>query len=246
MIQEPVLILTQTMTGEKMGDLEYKELYREERAGNYGKFGIVILVAASKLPDLKEDKIRSSSYEASNMILNEIQAAIISHDPKSKEAAKREKYELLSLFGNKVFAEEIPNGYCSLWCCRNLPWFIVTTTIGRFKIGWRKRVIHIEWTDTIGTKTAEELFPKEKVTKGDKYIHAGGIETARRYINTITEDAMRIKENLPIGQYEHKYLGIVSINEECIEMQSNNTDNSSIFVINEGGEMVEVTNSLLR
>ena len=86
---------------------------------------------------------------------------------------------------NPIYIEEIPNGYCNRACCRHLPWFIVTTTVGRIKIGWRKRVIEIDWSDTKGTAEAETLFAAEDVTKGTRYIHAWSVEKAKSYVAAI-------------------------------------------------------------
>jgi hypothetical protein len=96
-----------------------------------------------------------------------------------------QRAELVALFDNPDEVEEIPNGYCNQWCCRHLPWFVVTTPVGKIKLGWRKRVISIDWTSTLVEATAEELFPNEKVTKSLRLIHAWGIDDARRYIQTI-------------------------------------------------------------
>ena len=175
-----------------MNELEYKELYGEEGWGNYGGFGIKIFIAGTRLPDLAADKIRSIARKAVELVSAEIQAAVIFNDDKAIEKAKADRQQILSLFSGAIFVEEMPNGYCSSWCCRHLPWFIVTTTVGRFKIGWRKRVIHLEWTDTVGTKKAEELFSAENVTKGDKYIHAYSYEDASRYIAAIVESTKRL------------------------------------------------------
>ena len=98
-------------------------------------------------------------------------------NPESKKCAEEEKLGIISVFdGRDIFVEEIPNGYCSSYCCKHLPWFIVTTNKGRIKIGWRKRVINIDWSDSIIEEDADTLFPNEDVTKFDKTIHAWGYE----------------------------------------------------------------------
>jgi len=122
-------------------------------------------------------------------ISSEILAKIIALNLSSQEETKIQREEILSCFKEPIFIEEIPNGYCSDYCCRHLPWFIITTSIGRFKIGWRKRVINIDWNKTVGTKEAKEIFPNEDVTKGIKYIHAWSIEKAREYVSTIISSA---------------------------------------------------------
>jgi hypothetical protein len=171
-----------------MNGLKYELLHSSEGFGPHGGFGIQILVAADPfLPNLKSKAITSVVYRAIDSVSAEIQAEIIAADPKSKERTKAEKQQLLGIFPEKIFYEAVPNGYCSDYCCRHLPWYTVVTEVGYFTIGWRKRVISIDWSRTVNTKTAEELFPDEKVTKGDKYIHAWSVEDAKRYVNAILQ-----------------------------------------------------------
>ncbi|MFA5377083.1 MAG: hypothetical protein WC455_15135 [Dehalococcoidia bacterium] len=172
---------------------EYKTLFKSEAHGKYGMFGIEILVTASALPDLQSKAIWRAASDAAESIESEIMAAIIAKNEEAVESAEKERQDLLSLFPGKIFVESIPNGYCSQWCCRHRPWFIVTTEIGRFKIGWRKRVIHIEWTETVGAKTAEELFHND-VTKGEKYIHAWSLEEARDYVQRIMSSSREVSD----------------------------------------------------
>jgi hypothetical protein len=99
-----------------------------------------------------------------------------------------ERDSLISLFPREIpaiYVEEIPNGYCSQSCCLHLPWLIVTTPAGHIRIGWRKRVIEIDWSRTTGTKTAAELFPNENVTKSERMIHAWGNYEAKTYLRAI-------------------------------------------------------------
>jgi hypothetical protein len=79
----------------------------------------------------------------------------------------------------------IPNEYCP--CERCASWFIVSTPDGDIKIGWRKRVINIEWLNNYEQFT--EKFESEDVTRGfgkydeDRYIHAWSIDKAIEYLN---------------------------------------------------------------
>lgn len=175
-----------------MNGLEYKTLYGSESFGSYGGFGIQILVAATNLPDLDSREIGRAARKAAELISAEVQGASVAINSEAQERAKQERDQLLGLFTGRIFVEDLPNGYCSDWCCRHLPWFMVTTEVGRFKIGWRKRVINIDWSETVGTKTAEELFSAENVTKGEKYIHAWSLDDAKRYITEIVASAERL------------------------------------------------------
>jgi hypothetical protein len=78
----------------------------------------------------------------------------------------------------------IKNEYCSCEKCK--PWFMVETPDGCVKIGWRKRVISIEWLDSY--KDFSEKFEDQNVTKGfghcgnERFIHAWNIEDAAAYL----------------------------------------------------------------
>jgi hypothetical protein len=173
----------------KENKVEYKTVYKEESFGGSGSFGLEIKIGASKLPDLKKGGIQTAIREAADKIENEVMTVIKQADPKTNGEVENNK-KILSLFGDPIFVEEIPNEYCGNWCCRHLPWFIVTTKVGRIKIGWRKRVISIDWSDTANTLTSFDLFPNDDVTKGNKIIHAWGYEDAKRYISTIISSAL--------------------------------------------------------
>jgi len=183
------------MTGSNF--MQTKSLIKEQSHGSYGSFGIEITVGATLLPELDQQPIRFAAYDAVKLVKAAVMAAVVQADPKAQQRKIQERQEILALFPEPIHVEEIPNGYCADWCCRHLPWFMVTTRVGHFKIGWRKRVIHIEWIATVGTKTAEELFPEEDVTKDGCMIHAWSLEKAQQYIASIIESARKsnTKEN---------------------------------------------------
>jgi hypothetical protein len=64
--------------------------------------------------------------------------------------------------------EAIPNGYDATVPNYYGPWFLVHTDHGKIKIGWRKRVINIDWKQT--TFTTPSSFKDEAVTQGPHYI----------------------------------------------------------------------------
>jgi len=86
-----------------------------------------------------------------------------------------------------MFVQEIPNQYCSRHCCLYKPWLVVTTTRGKITIGWRKRVISIDWSDSHVKATAQELFPLEDVTKVQRSIHAWSYDKAKEYIQKVLD-----------------------------------------------------------
>jgi len=58
------------------------------------------------------------------------------------------------------------------------PWFWVETPKGRIKIGWRKRVINIDWSKTALGATGGDIVEDPKVTHGHTYVHAWGPDKA--------------------------------------------------------------------
>lgn len=167
-----------------MSERIYKTAYEIEASGSsLGSFGLKIMVSINR--DLTETDSDNISHLA-KQIENKIMEESCKLDPQSQEEAKKEREELLAVFGGaKIFVDEIPNGYSDQWYTKHLPWFIVTTIKGRIKIGWRKRVINIDWSDSTVKTRAQDLFPNEDTTKEDRYIHAWGVDKAAEYINTI-------------------------------------------------------------
>lgn len=172
-----------------MKELELKTLTEIRMAGSKGITVVKIMFGADFRTDAKDSELVDIGYESASKVMDAILTKRIAEDPKEQEKAIQERSELLALFPNRIFAKAIPNGYISDWSHKHLPWFVVTTEVGHFTIGWRKRVININWSETVGTKTAEELFEKEDVTKGDKYIHAWSLEKAKEYIYKIISTA---------------------------------------------------------
>ena len=84
--------------------------------------------------------------------------------------------------------ELIPNRY---WGgdCEEIPWFLFHTIDGDIIMGWRKRVISIEWQANYKPFNFEETFQSEDVTKweegGRRGIHAWGRDDAYKYLKTV-------------------------------------------------------------
>ncbi len=85
--------------------------------------------------------------------------------------------------------ELLPNGYCDRDCCSHIPWFLFHTIDGDIIMGWRKRVISIEWQENYKPFDMEKLFGKEDVTKwennGKRGIHAWGKDKAYEYLSKV-------------------------------------------------------------
>jgi hypothetical protein len=61
------------------------------------------------------------------------------------------------------------------------PWWIVTTEFGSIRIGYRKRVIHIDWINT----NRRGVVTEDDVTKDDYMVHAWNLGTAVTYLKAI-------------------------------------------------------------
>ena len=62
------------------------------------------------------------------------------------------------------------------------PAWLVKTSYGLIQIGWRKRVIAIEWSDT----PIRTIVTDDNVTKSDTMVHAWSEETALKYLKALT------------------------------------------------------------
>ncbi len=70
------------------------------------------------------------------------------------------------------------------------PWAIVTSEIGRVRIGGRTRVIDIDWSDSVVKADAPTLFPDVTDTKGGpggKFIHVYGNADATKILRRLAE-----------------------------------------------------------
>jgi hypothetical protein len=168
----------------------YEQFLGYEHYGSKGNLAFKVFVKMNREPTPTD---KHTMYKVQDLLVEELGKETTRLDPEEIEGAKTERREILSCFPQPIYVEEIPNGYCSRYCCSLKPWFIVTTSKGRFKIGWRKSVIHLEWTDSAVKADASKIFPKEEAWPGyettqfDKTIHAHGLEKAAEYVRRILE-----------------------------------------------------------
>jgi hypothetical protein len=174
-----------------MSELIYKEAYKHEAWGT-PTLGVKILVSC---PHEFTDVDKMAFQKADDMIFKALDKSFMLQNDDSIEGGKEAKAKLLGLFEGPIFVEEIPNGYCSQACCIHYPWFIVTTKIGHIMIGWRKRVINIDWSKTTVKQTANDLFPNEDVTKIGHSIHAWGYEKAKIYLDILHKAKNELETN---------------------------------------------------
>jgi hypothetical protein len=159
----------------------WKTIYKQESYGEKN-YGVEIRVAMDR-------EITDSDNMAMYRIADQIESAIMTEtmrlDPEAQKSREEDRTKLMELFGGeKIFVEEIPNGYSNSWYYSMTPWYKVTTPRGIITLGWRKRVISISWEPSV-TGTAESIFPGEDVTKFDRTIHAWGYDKAKLYISRL-------------------------------------------------------------
>jgi hypothetical protein len=163
----------------------YKQITQIE--GYYGGnefVGINIQLA------LKREVTKEESFEMVQhleAIVKMLRKNDLLNNEEYQKEIQEERKSLLECFPSPIYVKEIPNEYNS---DSLKPWFLVTTTKGVIKIGWRKRVIEIEWETDLNRKSAMDLFPEEEVTRSSNfdrphYIHAWGYDKAKEYIKKI-------------------------------------------------------------
>lgn len=68
------------------------------------------------------------------------------------------------------------------------PWWLAKTPAGMIEIGWRKRVISIDWSDT----TLRLIVTGDDVTKGVDHVHAWDIAKALEYLTPIGKAMLEV------------------------------------------------------
>jgi len=61
------------------------------------------------------------------------------------------------------------------------PWWLFQTPIGLIEIGWRKRVISIDWSTT----EIRKIVTQDDVTKNETLVHAWSVEKAIEYLKEL-------------------------------------------------------------
>ncbi len=79
---------------------------------------------------------------------------------------------------------ELANGYWPLapqYDEARRPWWLVQTAIGLIRMGWRKRVMSIEWDAT----PHRCVVTIDNVTKDDTMVHASSVAKAVEYLTSL-------------------------------------------------------------
>lgn len=75
---------------------------------------------------------------------------------------------------------QVKNGY---WSTKEAPyWHLVQTDAGLIEIGWRKRVIEIDWS---ATSDLRHIVTEDQVTKELYMVHASSIPKALEYLTEL-------------------------------------------------------------
>lgn len=167
-----------------------KKLCSLESHGSGGSFKGEVNIEFEKFDALTEDVRSHISFNASDFLLK-LKEQISMAWAKENEADKRNEHvveltELFKLAGfDTIHVETIDSQYCSESCCYKFPWIIVTTQKGRIKLGWRKRVINLDWSESEIKSTGKELFEGENTTTGERYIHCWSKDKAIEYLRKL-------------------------------------------------------------
>jgi hypothetical protein len=185
--------------------VDYRLVYRSECSDG---FGVEVRVAVppetlARIQALSNEPLPDHSLtpkEKSNCLVDvpareierliRLQAAEL--DPDTAKKINETKKAFTKAFKDADFRlihmDAVPNQYWGGGTPIALgdPWYIVTTPMGRFEIGWRKRVIHLDWKYTTiahaPLAAIAEMFQDEDVTKWNTGIHAWGYEKLTRYL----------------------------------------------------------------
>jgi hypothetical protein len=133
----------------------------------------------------KKEDIESILYNSLRDVQKKIEQYLIEHDLESSVDRTNTINNLEKLFDEPIYIKVIPNEYSNDPYYWTKPWLLVTTTKGVIKIGWRKRVIYIDWSQSDVLSDALIIFPHENVTKFDRTIHAWSYEKAKEYLDKI-------------------------------------------------------------
>lgn len=112
------------------------------------------------------------------------------HREKMRKDSREEAESILTLAGLRPDRMwELANNYwpdTPSYDSVRRPWWLCKTYIGLIRIGWRKRVLSIDWEDT-GIKA---IVTDDDVTKEETMVHAWSQEKAVEYMKHLREASM--------------------------------------------------------
>ena len=69
------------------------------------------------------------------------------------------------------------------------PWWLIKTEFGLIRIGWRKRVITIDWSDT----DVRKIITEDDTTKEEHMVHAWTVEKAVEYLKALKKELVAVE-----------------------------------------------------
>jgi hypothetical protein len=165
---------------------EYKMLAGSETYGKHPE-GVRIMVALSR-EFTTEDQV--NAMRCIHTLNKQLRRETVRLDPQTEKdvAFQRGKFEAAFMEAgfSVVYMEPAPNEYFGDDAeALSSPWYVVTTPRGHIKVGWRKRVIVLDWERSEIQASAHQLFPQEDVTKGDRMIHCWTYEKLAQYLTAL-------------------------------------------------------------
>lgn len=82
---------------------------------------------------------------------------------------------------------------------KNSPWWLAMTLAGPVTIGWRKRVISIDWEDT----PVRVIVTSDDVTKDLTYVHAYSYAKAVEYLTALARARQAMIPAQDSGETKH-------------------------------------------
>lgn len=173
--------------GENMIKLGGIECY-----GGNGSFKGEVYITSEKYEALSEETRSKVGYQA-NQCLSSIKYMIEMEWVRKFKAVERQEHvtKLISLFTDAgfgtVYVKTMDNQYSNDAWYYTAPWIIATTNKGPITLGWRKRVINIDWSESDITANGTELFKDERTTSAERYVHAWTYDKAVEYLKRLLE-----------------------------------------------------------
>ena len=109
-----------------------------------------------------------------------------------RERTREEATSILTLAGLRpIRMWELANGYwpdVPTYDDVRKPWWLARTVLGLIRLGWRKRVLEIDWEDT----GLREVVTADDVTKSETMVHAYSQEKAVEYLKRLRDRSFNV------------------------------------------------------
>jgi hypothetical protein len=107
-----------------------------------------------------------------------------------RKSSREEAESIMKLAGFTILQTwELANGYwpdATVYDAVRRPWWLFLTGIGPVQLGWRKRVMHIQWDAC----KVRGIVTTDDTTKEPTYVHAWKTEKAVEYLKALRKMAV--------------------------------------------------------